>query len=499
MPAPEQTQRRKEVSRVKAAKEQDLLKLANVTGVFTGHKVKGGVDTGQIAIVVTVSKKKDVAAKDRIPKTINGVPTDVIEEKIEPMQLLNAIRLEDMAPMIDTTNYATLEGGMSIGPCRSFYLEPPEVPTAGNYVFTGTLGCIVRDNSTSDMMMLSNFHVMCVDNTWAAGNTMCQPSRVDTGVCPADVVGTLTRAQLTTSVDAAVATITARPHACEIVEIGNVNGTATATVGMAVRKRGRTTELTHGSVTATDYTTSVDYGDGLGVVTLTNQIRIVNDAAQSAFFGKKGDSGSVVVDASNNVVGLYFAGNASGTVGVANPIAAVLTALDVTVCTKPVKKLEKWHYKEWMPEKMWKSEFKERAKEFAKDWKEYAYEKYGQWEGYDPWQNPWERFPGGVNPPGGMQPGAPGFAPGMGGPAGGSAVEARLARIEAALMGGAGGMGAPWESSVEERLARVEAMLGGGGAGHFIPRALRPDLGQGALRNEPDQQAGNRARLRRRG
>ena len=64
-----------------------------------------------------------------------------------------------------------------------------------------------------------------------------------------------------------------------------------------------------------------------------------------------------------------------------------------------------------------------------------------------------------------------------------------------------GGPGVPLPGgpmSVEERLARVEAMLGGGGQGHFIPRALRPDLGQGALRYEPDQ-PGGRARLRRRG
>ncbi len=85
MPTPEEMQRREEVSRVKVDVEQDLLNLPNVTGVFTGRKVTGGVDTGQVAIVVTVSEKKDVPAKQAVPKEINGVPTDVIEEKIEPM------------------------------------------------------------------------------------------------------------------------------------------------------------------------------------------------------------------------------------------------------------------------------------------------------------------------------------------------------------------------------------------------------------------------------
>jgi hypothetical protein len=45
------------------------------------------------------------------------------------------------------------------------------------------------------------------------------------------------------------------------------------------------------------------------------------------------------VDASRNVLGLYFAGNPSGTYGVANPIQAVLTALDVTLCVTPKLKV----------------------------------------------------------------------------------------------------------------------------------------------------------------
>jgi hypothetical protein len=408
----EELRTRDEISRVKEQHEDELLSLPNVTGVFTDYKTTRGRRTERLSIVVTVREKKDVAAKDRIPEEINGIPTDVIEEEIVPMQMATGIRLEDIAPAIDTTEYATLQGGISIGPCRSVYLEPPEVETAGNYIFVGTLGCIVRDNATNQAMMLSNFHVMCINDGWSAGDTMAQPSRVDGGACPADVVGTLTRAELTSSVDAAVATISGRPNDCSIVDIGDVQGTAAAAVDMAVRKRGRTTELTHGIVTATDYTTSVDYGDGLGTVTLTNQIRIVNDAAQSAFFGKKGDSGSVVVNDDERVVGLYFAGNSTGTVGVANPIAAVLTALDVSMCTGgvKVKELHKEIFKEFVPEKYRKLEVKElekeRLKDFVKDWKEFAYEKFGAFETYEPWR-PVEMYPPG-GPVAPRMPGRPG-------------------------------------------------------------------------------------------
>lgn len=443
MAGPEEMQRREEVSRVKAEHEEDLLKLPNVTGVYTDYKTTGGERTTTISIVVTVREKKDVPRAKAIPKEIDGIPTDVIEEEIVPMM---AVLLEEIAPAVDAASYATLEGGISIGPCRSVHLDPPDVPTSGDYVFVGTLGCIVRDNATSQPMMLSNFHVMCVNDAWTVGDTMAQPSRVDGGSCPAGLVGTLARAQLTENVDGAVSSVSGRPTSCSIVDIGDINGTATASAGLAVRKRGRTTTLTHGSVTATDYTTNVDYGDGLGVVTFHNQIRIVNDAAQSAQFGNKGDSGSVVVNAGNEVVGLYFAGNSAGTVGVANPIAAVLAELDVSMCTNVVKKVEhKEFFKEWDWEKTWRAEIKDleksRFKDFVKDWKEWAYEKFAAFEHYDPW----ERFP-----PEGVRPGPITRPPISGGPGGigrGGSMEERVARLEATLQ--ATGARAMWEPRVE--------------------------------------------------
>lgn len=424
MAGPEGNQRREEISRVKLEHEEALLKLPNVTGVFTDYKTTGGERTDRLSIVVTVRTKKDVPKSQAIPKEINGIPTDVVEEEIVPMV---GVLLDDIAPAVDAASYATLQGGIGMGPCRSVHLDPPEVTTSGDYVFVGTLGCIVRDNATNQPMMLSNFHVMCINDAWAVGNTMTQPSRVDGGSCPGGVVGTLARAQLTSAVDCAVSNISGRPTGCSIVDIGDINGTATATTGLAVRKRGRTTGLTHGTVTATDYTTNVDYGDGLGVVTLRDQIRIVNDPAESAQFGNKGDSGSVVVNASNDVVGLYFAGNGIGTVGVANPIAAVLTALNVSMCTNIVKKIEhKEFIKEWTFEKFLKHESKElekeRFKDLIKDWKEFAYEKFGASENFDPW----ERIPPEIFQPPISRP------PVLGGPRtiGRGSMEVRIARLE---------------------------------------------------------------------
>lgn len=343
---------REAIRRAKKRIEEELLALPNVHAVDIGEKITGGEPTGELSIVVYVDKKKDVAAKSTVPEEVDGVKTDVQEQ--EPDVLHPAlVKLEEEELLVDTTRYATLEGGMSIGPCRSIYMEPPDVEEAGYYITVGTLGAMVRDNSTNEVMALTNFHVAAVDDTWSVGDDMAQPARNDGGSCPSDRFGALTRGVLSTNVDGAVISIDDRPHTCEILEIGDVAGTKAAAEGMSVRKRGRTTELTHGEVISVDYTTSIPYGDGLGTVTLVDQIRIAVKSP-STMFGTNGDSGSVVVDDDRNVVGLYFAGNSSGTRGVANPIAKVLSELDVSMCTGP--KLLKEHIKEPKEFKEWPGE-----------------------------------------------------------------------------------------------------------------------------------------------
>jgi hypothetical protein len=313
-----------EVLAVKQSVEDDLLHRPGVTGVDVGYKYVAGVRTNEVAIRVLVEQKRDVRANQRVPPEINGVRTDVIERRFELHAVSKSVG--EIVLMADTGTYNPVKGGISIGPCR----------VVGGSVFSGTLGAVVTDNATNQPLLLSNFHVMCVDNGWHVGDTMAQPSRVDTGVCPGGVVGQLQRAALTGSVDAAVCSLSGRGSVCEIQDIGSVTGTAAASLGLAVRKRGRTTGLTFGSVDSISLSVNLDYGDGIGVRTLTNQIGLTPDTAHNPKFGDHGDSGSVVVNGSRQVVGLYFAGASDGT-GVANPIADVLAALNISVCTAPAK------------------------------------------------------------------------------------------------------------------------------------------------------------------
>jgi hypothetical protein len=442
-----------EIIKAKESVEANLLKQPGVTGVDVGYKYVGGQRTDEISIRVLVEKKKKtIPEKERVPETIEGVKTDVIERRFELHHLGNRIRLEDITLMADTTTYDPVKGGVSIGPCRS----------VGGYVFAGTLGAIVRDNATGNPFLLSNFHVMCIDNGWHVGDQMTQPSRVDTGTCPANVVGTLQRAALTSSVDAAVCNLSGRGYSCEIVDIGTVTGTATATLSMNVRKRGRTTGLTFGTVDSISLSVNIDYGDGIGPRTLTNQIGIQTDTSHNPKFGDHGDSGSVVVNDSRQIVGLYFAGSSDG-YGVANPIAAVLSELNISICTGPTKlpikdivdskrrikefKAEKIEIKDAKREKI---EIKERKLEKF-EIKEHKPEKIELETGKSPIRDliPKLREVGDptkppVTPP--LNPAQPG--------------------------------------SLEERIDQLEALVGQ--LATFITPEMRPDLSMGALTNEAD-------------
>jgi hypothetical protein len=309
-----------EVIEIKNAAEADLLQRPGVTGVDVGYKYVGGKKTDEIAIRVQVKKKTDdIDPKDRIPAEINGVKTDVIQREY----FLQVAKAPTTALLsADAGDYNPLQGGVSIGPCRS----------VNNFVYAGTLGAIVRDRATGGAMLLSNFHVMCLDNGWHVGDTMAQPSLIDTGVCPTDVVATLQRASVGGQVDCAVAQQNARGSVPRIADIGGITGTASPVPNMAVRKRGRTTELTYGSVDGVSGSVTVDYGDGIGTLTLTNQISIVPDKTHNAAFSDHGDSGSVVVNAANQVVGLLFAGATDGSSS-ANHIDVVLNTLGVNLWT----------------------------------------------------------------------------------------------------------------------------------------------------------------------
>jgi hypothetical protein len=94
---------------------------------------------------------------------------------------------------------------------------------------------------------------------------------------------------------------------------------------MPVKKVGRTTELTTGTVTAINATFDVTYATGTA--------RFTGLIVTSNGFGKRGDSGSLMVtgDNASNPVGMVFGGDNHGS-AIVIPIKPVLDRFNVEIC-----------------------------------------------------------------------------------------------------------------------------------------------------------------------
>ncbi len=325
-----------QVRQVKGSHVFELLNKINVVGVGLGYKISQGVNTGELSLVVSVARKvapSALAAKDMVPRALDGVKTDVVQTGV--LRAFQSPR-DRWRPVV-----------------------PPGVSVGHYRITAGTFGCLVRRGE--QVFILSNNHVLANSNDCEQGDAILQPGAADGGTaddkiatladyvpidfgttepdCPiaggsAKLLNYVARAfgsshqlqavKQTTGenrVDAALA----RPLSPdlvrnEILDIGAPTGSGTATLGTEVQKSGRTTGHTQGAITQIDATVRVDYGGRSAL--FTGQL-------MAGSMSQPGDSGSAVLDMDKRVVGLLFAG--SDAVTIINPIAEVLSALDVEV------------------------------------------------------------------------------------------------------------------------------------------------------------------------
>ncbi|MEE9173713.1 MAG: hypothetical protein V3U30_01910, partial [Thermoplasmata archaeon] len=130
-----------EIQKAKARHERRLLRKRNVVGVAVGKKVVGGEETDELCLVVLVRKKlpeAELRSRERIPKRINNVTTDVVETgELEALgQRLHVVRRP-------VDRWRPAPGGVSL---------------AHADVSAGTLGCVVRRDS--EPFILSNSHIL---------------------------------------------------------------------------------------------------------------------------------------------------------------------------------------------------------------------------------------------------------------------------------------------------------------------------------------------------
>ena len=202
------------------------------------------------------------------------------------------------------------------------------------------LGCFVTlaDGSTA---ILSNNHVLAGENRGQKGqDRILQPGNLT--FTAAQHVATLTdfvalkpspanarpaRGNVVfNAVDAAVAKLEANIAFSQSYLPARAqpapHGLGTALVGDKVFKIGRTTGLTHGTITAVS-TVVGPIGYDPGNCWFSQQFEIVGD--NGTLFSDHGDSGSAIISTTGEVLGLLYAGN--GTHTYACPIQAVLAAL----------------------------------------------------------------------------------------------------------------------------------------------------------------------------
>jgi len=321
----------------KGAHVESLLGKRNVVGVGLGYKISEGVNTGELSLVISVTRKaapSALAAADMVPKILDGIKTDVVETGV--------LRAFDLGPRD-----------------RWRPVVPPGVTIGHHRITAGTFGCLVRRGE--ERFVLSNNHVLADVNNGQPGDAILQPGPSDGGTADdrfatlADYVpldfgtvpsecsiaewaagllnfvagafGSNHQLQATKRTDGInrVDAALARPLSQdlvgnEILYIGVPTGVGTAMLGTEVQKTGRTTGHTQGTISQIDATLRIDYSGRSAL--FTGQL-------VAGAMSKPGDSGSAVLDMDGRVVGLLFAGSEFATI--INPIDDVLSALNVEV------------------------------------------------------------------------------------------------------------------------------------------------------------------------
>jgi len=280
--------------RAQNAHTPDLMRVPDVIGTGTGVGANG-----RLAVLV-LTRRPGVG---NIPATVDGVPTEV--------RVVGEVKA-----------YArpfTLQCGVSTG---------NDLECAA-----GTIGAVVLRSGTK--YLLSNNHVYARENAASIGEREDAPGRYDgkprcaqTAAC-----GTLADFQPinfgggSNTIDCAI-TLMDPSRPTSVTQSGGYTATSTVvspSVGLAVKKSGRTSGLTTGTIQAINVTIQVGYSTG--VATFTGQIMT------PAAFIRAGDSGSLMVTQSgNDPVGLCFAGGSGGSFE--NPIGPVLSRFNATVATQ---------------------------------------------------------------------------------------------------------------------------------------------------------------------
>ena len=339
----------------------ELLNKPNVVATGIGYKIVEGKPTTELSIICSVEVKKSkqsLSKSELLPQSVQEVPIDVVPTGVIYAQ--NEARKK----------YRPAPGGISVGHFRitagtlgiwvkkngKFYM------LSNNHVLANTNDAAVGDpilqmgptdggrNPEELFGRLSEFIPIRFPGGDGGGNgggdggngggSSCKIANFiskslnvaasafgsETRLAPVKVTKAASASATAQSsnnlVDAALAEpVNQSEVKNDILNIGTITQTGEAQLGMNVKKMGRTTGFTTGTINQIDVTTKVNFG--------SNRVGTFTDQLLATPMSQGGDSGSAVVSDDNKLVGLLFAGSNNSTI--INPIQAVFSALRVSL------------------------------------------------------------------------------------------------------------------------------------------------------------------------
>lgn len=301
----------------------EIHQIPGVVGTGITHSIVTGIGDGYNIIVYLEYYSSDILSM--IPTEIQGIPITV--QVIGKVYALTSGCTKD-TPCFGK-KYRPIQGGASIE-------NTSRIAPSVNRPWTGTLAGFPKD-SQGRTVLLSNNHVIAGhDPDWQVGqkgDIISQQSKLDGGGTPAERIGTLekwidiqtgTTAQgIKNKVDAAYALIDSNIQ-INTINLCNYNQgkTVSPSIGMSVKKAGRSTGCTEGIIQAINVNINVGYGSSGRVGGFTDQI-------SSTMPIQPGDSGSLVVTSpGENVVGLAFA--SGGGLAIINKMTNVESLLGIS-------------------------------------------------------------------------------------------------------------------------------------------------------------------------
>lgn len=309
-----------------------LSQLPGVHAVGVGSKEVGGAMTGEPAIKVFVIRKlpmDQIPEAERIPATIEGIRTDVVETGQVHLTAAppGANRPAD-SDEGDDDRHRPLIGGSQI-----------MMDGSGA---KGTMGCFVWNTANHDQVWgLTNYHVVNPDDVPAPVAGKTDVGQPDTGSCSGCCKGTFGKyaggnrvGPAGGSPDRDEAVVRLNPGMvwkAQIIGIGaaGADGPVTGSYSIKpneansgtypVRKRGKRTRLTGGIVSAL-----------VSGPTIPDNVLIINPnpapSPGTSFFDWEGDSGAALINDPGQVVGLVYSRDDAGH-GYALMIGGVLSRL----------------------------------------------------------------------------------------------------------------------------------------------------------------------------